>query len=225
MKLLQLILICAYFLYVFLIARKLKSRFAGVASLAIGLIIIALSVYNTRFLFQGIAPLLIAVGVAAGYISYVLSMFIVGVKFKRVNLLPFDCVRADKRICKRMGTELLHNVFTSTYEEFLFRGSIQCILQVITKTVFVAAPITIVLFTAVHYSDRKAIIQMIDLFVFAVILSVLYAVTGNIWLTAIVHILRNLFLIFYNYNTAYLRPKHNFSRFKNVGSVANGSDR
>jgi membrane protease YdiL (CAAX protease family) len=54
-------------------------------------------------------------------------------------------------------------------------------------------------FTVQHYRKKIAIVQMIDILIFSILISILFHFTQNLYFTILVHIVRNLLIILQKY--------------------------
>ena len=140
-----------------------------------------------------IAVLLIA------YTTFLLSMFIVGTKYTKENMLPFSCFRIKGKIKAALIKESLSNLYSSTYEELLFRWLFMNALIELIHIPWVAILVTILAFFFVHLRNKKIIVHMIDIFTFSVIITIWFYYTINPIYSIIIHILRNQLVICQKY--------------------------
>lgn len=151
----------------------------------------------------------IVLAVPAGYLTYVMSLFIVGIKLNRNSLFPFKCFKFDKTTVKSTWRQIVKTIFTSSFEEFFIRGSVQTILTLLMGEPFIPIIISVTIFVIMHCDRRRALIQVIDLTVFSLILSIIFCITNSIWIVAIIHIIRNSLLICF-FNSKAVERKQSF---------------
>lgn len=132
------------------------------------------------------------------YATYLASLFIVGTKFNKENLM-IKRVRFDSKLKPKIMSELLRNLLTSSVEEIVFRGIFQYALTKLIGNVYIPAIIVCILFTAVHYKKGIAIVQMLDILFFSIVISALFAIFTNVVFTIGIHIIRNAFVIIQKY--------------------------
>lgn len=157
-------------------------------------------------------------GAAVGYLSYVASLFIVNDKVSPRMLINLKWRQLDPRFKKKMNKEMLRNIFTSSGEEAVYRCGIQYMLSEIN--VFIAIIVTSVAFAAAHRNRKRALVQLIDLFVFSVIVGACLYFTRSFLFAAIIHITRNVFVIMDNYGKTYDDLK-NARRSQNIARMVN----
>ena len=149
--------------------------------------------------FRSINPIIILVCPVAAYLTYLISLFIVGTKFEKKNLIPFECFRYKGKLFQVFRNESLRNVFSSTYEELLYRWFLFNAVSLLTKSSFLSAGVTSVVFFAIHINKEKAIVQHIDILVFSIFITVFFAFTRNPIYCIFIHILRNQLVICQKY--------------------------
>lgn len=132
------------------------------------------------------------------YATYLVSLFIVGTKFNKENLMV-KRVRFDPKLQPKIKAELLRNLLSSSVEEIVFRAVFQFALTRLIGNVYIPAIIVCLLFTAAHYKKGIAIVQMLDIFFFSIVVSALFAVFTNVIFTILIHIIRNTFVIIQKY--------------------------
>jgi membrane protease YdiL (CAAX protease family) len=202
MKLLHIIIVLIYIIILisqFAIKKKTIKYICGITEI----FLIIFAVFNNNLYFSNPKSLLFVAALLTGYLSYLLSLFIVGTDFKLSILIPADAFRSNKVTLRAMGKNQLKSMFTSIYEEFVFRGAFFGGLLIIPNFVFIAIIITSITFALAHYSGNKAVIQIIDILIFSVILCLFYYFTKCIWTVCIIHVARNFLVICNGYSIAY----------------------
>lgn len=76
----------------------------------------------------------------------------------------------------------LYFVPNAFYEELIFRGALQPVIGLLPAAI---------LFTVVHVSYWKRPVMMLEVLLQALVLGVLYEVTGSLWITTAVHMAYN----------------------------------
>lgn len=188
--------ICLMFIQLFFSKKKMnKSAALNRLNVAFCIFYIISTLYITCFksIIQNYQYIILSV--PAGYLTYIISLFIVGTKINKISLLPFKCFQYGRKPAKAARFQIFKTLLTSIYEEFLFRGSIQTTLLLFTGESFIPILITIIIFTVMHCEKQKAIVQIIDLATFSLALGVLFYLTNCIWLVVVIHVLRNSLLI------------------------------
>lgn len=146
---------------------------------------------NIRLLRLVLAPFI-------AYMTYLVSLLIVGTKFNKENLI-LKKVHFNSRLKKKMNEELVRNLLSSFVEEVVYRAVIQFALAKLIGDAYVSAIIVCVLFTAAHYKKGVAIVQILDVLFFSVVISVLFAILTDVIFTIIIHVTRNTFVIIQKY--------------------------
>ena len=133
------------------------------------------------------------------YAVYLLSLFIVGTKFTKTNLLPFQIFKVKGKLGTSLKRESLRNLYSASYEELLYRWFLQNALYVLTHSAVISIAVTALVFGAVHISKKKAIVQHIDIFVFSLVITIWFNFTINPLYAILIHILRNQLVICQKY--------------------------
>lgn len=133
------------------------------------------------------------------YAVYLISLYIVGTKFTKDNLLPFGVFRARGKIARALKKESLRNLYSASYEELLYRWFLQNALFSLTHSAVISIAVTALVFGAVHISKKKAIVQHIDIFVFSIVITMWFYFTVNPLYAMLIHILRNQLVICQKY--------------------------
>lgn len=196
-------------------SRKCKKKLKHIHALQILLSITYCILYSNVMAHLNISILL---SIPIAYIAYLLSLFIVGTKFTKNNLL-LRKTRLSPSFHVCLKKELKKNIFYASLEEFLYRGALQHLLLIYTN-VILATILTVIYFTAIHYRPNIPIVHIIDILVFAIIVSICYALTMNIYIVLFVHVLRNSFVIlqkYISYQQTYNRFAHIQNTIKNWG--------
>ena len=133
------------------------------------------------------------------YAVYLLSLYIVGTKFTKTNLIPFGIFKEKGKLGIHLRRESLRNLYSATYEELLYRWFLQNALYDLTRSVLVSIAVTALVFGTVHISKKKAIVQHIDIFAFSVVITIWFYFTVNPIYSSLIHILRNQLVICQKY--------------------------
>lgn len=133
------------------------------------------------------------------YAVYLISLLIVGTRFTKENLLPFSVFKLKGKLQKSLKQESLRNLYSATYEELLYRWFLQNALYELTHSTIISILLTIITFWAVHISKKKAIVQLIDIFVFSIVITLWFHFTINPLYAALIHIIRNQLVICQKY--------------------------
>ena len=172
----------------------LKSR---IAKMILSLFQIACIVFTSDvLLYFEVTSIFLSLPIS--YVLYTISLFIVGFKLNKENLLIKKTVISFS-IRKKLYKEELFNIYTSLHEELIFRGVVQYTLFRVTESVFVSTIVTIPVFTIIHIRKNIPLVQLLDIFVFSIAISTLYAMTLNIYTVIIIHIARNALVIYQKY--------------------------
>lgn len=133
------------------------------------------------------------------YAVYLLSLYIVGTKFTKTNLLPFEVFKAKGKLGTSLKRESLRNLYSASYEELSYRWFLQNALYELTRSVVVSIVVAALVFGAVHISKKKAIVQHIDIFTFSIVITIWFYFTANPIYSSLIHILRNQLVICQKY--------------------------
>ena len=137
---------------------------------------------------------------ALSYGLYILSLWIVGTRFSAENLFPKGSFRLTGKLKHSFVSESLRNPVSSAYEELLYRWFLQNALYELTHSAILAVTGTFLLFFAAHLNRRIAIVQIIDIFVFSLAITVFYQWSGSLLCCVWIHIMRNQLIICQKYN-------------------------
>ena len=137
--------------------------------------------------------------VPLAYLSFFLSMFIVGTKFKKENVFPFSCFGFKGKIRTALRKESLSNLYSSTNEELLYRWLFMNAIIELTDLPWLAVIVTILVFFSVHLRKKNIIVHMIDIFSFSTIITIWFYFTVNPIYSILIHILRNQLVICQKY--------------------------
>lgn len=158
------------------------------------------------------------------YAVYLISLYIVGTKFTKENLIPFAVFKAKGKLGRALKRESLRNLYSASYEELLYRWFLQNALYELSHNAFVSISVTAIIFGAVHISKKKAIVQHIDIFVFSIVITIWFQFSLNPLYSILIHILRNQLVICQKYTVLkedqdrtlqYLRIMHERMILKN----------
>ncbi len=142
---------------------------------------------------EGINVFIVTFGIIIGYVFYLFSSLIVNL-FHNICLFPLPKMK-EKTLKKSFVKELCFSIFSSIYEEFLWRRTVQIFLG----NNFFSVGITSVFFTLSHFKRKFKYIHMVDIFIFSILLGIIYIYTENIWLISLIHFSRNFFVICCDY--------------------------
>ncbi len=132
------------------------------------------------------------------YLMYVLSLLIVGTELNRANLL-FTHRITNPKLRHYRKKELLRNLLSSTSEELIYRGIVQYYLNLLIPFPLPVIILSSAFFTAQHNNKKIALVQMIDVAVFSLLITILFQSTQSIYFVTVVHIARNYFIILQKY--------------------------
>lgn len=165
----------------------------------IGWISILISLYYTKLIFVIPKVVYILLSIPISYICYLTSLFIVGTKFSKSNLLFTELKCLNVKAKEFFFKEIISNFKSSTYEELIYRGLIQFTIYSVSTDVYMTIIMSTIYFAGVHYEKGKPIVQWLDIISFSLIITLLFQTTYDIWLVIIIHILRNLLVICQKY--------------------------
>ena len=86
---------------------------------------------------------------------------------------------------------LIMGLAPAIFEETLFRGGMQNILQKLTKNPWVAIGVTSIIFSAIHFSYYGFIPRV----ALGVVLGLIYYYSGSIWLSILAHFINNALVV------------------------------
>lgn len=138
---------------------------------------------------------ILCLALVIAYILYLVSLFVVGTKLSYANLFPTKAYTYRGTIAGRFRKESVLNLFYSTYEELLYRWFIQNALFLLTNSALISVGITIVLFFSIHIRKQRAVVQLIDIFIFSTAISLWFYFVPNPIYGCAIHILRNQLII------------------------------
>lgn len=142
---------------------------------------------------------LLCASIIYAFLLYLISLFIVGTNFSLKNIFPTKIFKIKGNLFKSFKSESIRNLFSSSYEELLYRCFFLNAFYLLTKSAIIAILVTILYFFAVHIRKGLAIVQMIDIFVFSFAITVFFYYTKNPVYSVIIHIIRNQFVISQKY--------------------------
>lgn len=155
------------------------------------------------FEFITFHPLWFLLTLPTAYLLYILSLWVVGTRMSKENLLPIDINRLSGRIWDSFVRESSLNVLSSTYEELLYRWFLQSAIYELTESAVAAIVVTAALFFLVHVNSKIAIVQMVDILLFSIAITLYYQWSINPIYCMIIHIARNQLIISQKYIQAY----------------------
>ena len=133
------------------------------------------------------------------YMVYLISLYIVGTKFTKTNLLPFGIFKVKGKLGLSLKRESFRNLYSASYEELLYRWFLQNALYELTHSVSVSIIVSALVFGMVHISKKKAIVQHIDIFTFSIVITIWFYFIPNPIYSSLIHILRNQLVICQKY--------------------------
>ena len=169
----------------------------------LGLISIIVSLFETKMKFFELNIIYFIFSAPIAFLLYIISLFIVGTKLNKSNLLLFDVMKLKSKLKKSYTKESLNNIKTSIYEELLYRSSIQYAIFQLTSNIWLTIIISSVYFTLIHYKKSIALVQMIDIFIFSILITIVFQTSNNIIFVIFIHILRNSLVISQKYVFAF----------------------
>lgn len=155
------------------------------------------------FEFLSFHPLWFLLTLPTAYLLYILSLWVVGTRMSKENLIPLPPDRLRGRLWDSFVRESSLNLLSSTYEELLYRWFLQSVIFELTGSVVAAIVVTAVLFFLVHVDSKIAIVQMADILLFSIAITLYYQWSINPIYCIIIHIARNQFIISQKYVQAY----------------------
>ncbi len=194
------ILLAAYALIYILNRFVIKKRELRYLWIGIELVVIAIwSVYHGVRAFASFNVLFVLLTPVVAYLSYCISLVIVGTKCSKENLIPTGCFKLDPKLNKMFRRESADNLYYASLEELLYRWFIQNALYEISGSAIVSIVISAAIFFAIHLNKKIAIVQMIDIFVFSVIITLFFHWAVNPLYGIVIHIIRNQLIICQKY--------------------------
>ena len=175
--------------------------------------------------FININILFLSCAIPLSYVLYLISLFIVGTKFTTENLIPFKRFIAKGKLFKTFRQNSIRNIFSSIYEELLYRWFLQNALYMLTNSTWISVTVTVIVFWAVHIRKGIAIVQMIDIFTFSLVITFLFYFTVNPIYCIIIHIVRNQLVIcqkYVTYQNQYERKTKYLKILQNIKAQQNG---
>ena len=133
------------------------------------------------------------------YLSYYISLVIVGTKRSKENLIPTGCFKLHPKLNKMFRKESIDNLYCASLEELLYRWFVQNALYEISGSALVSIVVSTAIFFAIHLNKKIAIVQMIDIFVFSVIITLFFHWVINPLYGIVIHIIRNQLIISQKY--------------------------
>jgi membrane protease YdiL (CAAX protease family) len=138
-------------------------------------------------------------GVILGYGLYVLSSLVTQVTPKEI-LAYFRDGRGFLRFYRERPGVLLQYLFMAFFEEVLWRKMIQGELSLMFESLPLGLGVAAAFFTLMHFRYFTELpVRWAEFFVFSLILGVLYALSGSLFLVTLVHFLRNLHVTYFGY--------------------------
>lgn len=148
-------------------------------------------------------PLGFLLALPTAYLLYLLSLWVVGTRMSKENLVPRISHRLRGGPWKSFVRESSLNVLSSTYEELLYRWFFQSVIYELSGSAVVAIVVTAALFFLVHVNFEIAIVQMVDILLFSIAITLYYQWSINPIPCMIIHIVRNQLIISQKYSQAF----------------------
>ena len=140
-----------------------------------------------------------ALGIVLGYGLYALSSLATHVTPKEVVAYFMEGKGFFRFYRERSGVALSY-LFMAYFEEVLWRAIVQGALTEILSSQTLGVLIAAAFFTMMHFRYFIELpIRWAEFFVFSLVLGVLYASTGSLFLVTLVHFLRNLHVTFFGH--------------------------
>lgn len=194
------ILLAAYALLYILNRFAIKKRELRYLWIGIELVVVAIwSIYHGVKAFASLNIIFVLLTPVVAYLSYCISLVIVGTKCSKENLIPTGCFKLYPKLKEMFRKESIDNLYHASLEELLYRWFIQNALYEISGSAIVSIVISTAIFFVIHLNNKIAIVQMIDIFVFTVIITLFFHWTINPLYVIVIHIIRNQLIICQKY--------------------------
>lgn len=177
-----------YFIVILITALKKKEILFKLA-FYIGLVIISISFFSNLMLFSGY--FMPVCSVAFGFISYLIAVLLINF---HINPEAVKCISKYKNYsyCKN---KIFKTIFTSTYEEFLWRGSLYYFFNNNIHIIILSS-----VFSFLHIGKKITVWNYTELFLFSMIEYFVLMETQNILNCIMIHAIRNIFIILLDFN-------------------------
>lgn len=144
-------------------------------------------------------PLWLLASLVLPLLLYVLSMWVVGTQMCRDYLFPFKSFRLSGKLKKWFVRESLFNIYSCFYEELLYRWLIQNAIYMLSGSAVVAIVVSSAIFFLVHLDGQIAIVQMADILLFSIAITLFFQWTFNPLYCFFIHLIRNQLIICQKY--------------------------
>ncbi len=149
------------------------------------------------------------------YLLYLLSLWIVGTQMSSQNLWPIESFHLKGKLGRLFTLESRHNLLSSTYEELLYRWFLQNAIYELFDSAVISIALTSLLFFIVHVNKKIAIVQMADILLFSIVITIFYQWSINPIYCIIIHIARNQLIISQKYVQAY-NDQHKSAKYMRI---------
>lgn len=130
-----------------------------------------------------------------GYICYILSNLITDSKNSNKVFTIFIPWEVSPILRKKTSVYLVRSIFNASIEELVYRGLLFDFFWKMIGSKWIATCIIVVLFASVHFLTYKAVVQKIDILLFSLIITVIYALCLDIYMVIVIHVIRNFLII------------------------------
>lgn len=159
-----------------------------------------LNVLSTN-IFNFVAAIII------GYLTYLISCFIVGTKLNKNNLLFINIYKFQGELKNKYFIESSQNIIKAFLEEIVYRGILHNTLNEFIDSKILVTIIVTLIFIIMHNLKRMALVQILDLIVFSIVITSIYTVFSDLIMVSIIHITRNWYIINQKYSDYFIEIK------------------
>lgn len=189
-----LILTIGYPLFLILPIQKIRVRnflkiFFSRATFCVSIILTISSYHFWWKKFLDFNILTLPLGFLGGWFCASVSCIVTN-KFRDILIIPINLVVKIKDIC--FWSKIL---LMSVIEEIIWRIVIgSCFFSWGIKNIIIIILLVSILFTLSHFRPQIKYFQLLDLFIFSLILEIIFYFTRSIYLIIITHFVRNIFI-------------------------------
>ena len=216
------LLACTVVIYsligVFFVNFKAVNKKFSCINRIIALLLIIWSQFYTKLIFTRFYILLLILSFPLSYLCYFLSLVIVGTKLNTENLLFFTLKDLKGPSLHTYLKDIFRTFYHSAIEELIYRGIFQIAVYQFTGNVPIAVLLGSLLFAFAHFKKTRPFVQMIDLTVFSIMITLAFQFSQNIWFCIFIHAFRNIFITNQQYGS--VLKKRN--RTKQINKILNG---
>ena len=179
---------------------KSKEKWFRITRIGINVLCLIYFSFSYGIIFGPFNILLILGGIALSFLQVLIYSVIFNKNFKINDLILLPSSRNESR--KPFFKRHIHNIINSSYEECIYHLAFQSAVYLLSSSIICSIIGSVGFFTINHSKSRKNVIGLMDLALFFIIASILYAITWSLYLTIAMHIVRNCFIINlqFNYN-------------------------